>query len=187
MSGAEWYAYGRSQALDLIALPKLFTPDLAPTAAFSYDQTGEVFFTGGVAGGYGIIPKPGFRPEFLLGLLNSRVVDFYHHNVATSMRGGWYSYEARFIKNLPIITASDSEQKTIEVIVAYLLWLNRSNPGNGSGKSKGEVPINMSSYFEQLINGLASELYFQGADAHGEVVPVRTCGRIPAAESGAVT
>ncbi|CAN5797583.1 hypothetical protein BH20VER1_BH20VER1_00630 [soil metagenome] len=69
LTGQDWYAYGRNQALDVITKPKIFTPDLAPKAAFSHDPVGEIFFTGGVAGGYGIIPKKPFSAEFLLGIL----------------------------------------------------------------------------------------------------------------------
>jgi hypothetical protein len=68
MRGRGWYAYGRTQALDVMAHPKIFTPDFAPISAFSYDQKGDVFFTGGAVGGYGIIPQPKIRAEFLLGL-----------------------------------------------------------------------------------------------------------------------
>src|SRR5690606_20105714 len=45
MGGLGWQAYSRNQALDVMPLPKLFTPDLAPRAAFSLDPTGDVFFT----------------------------------------------------------------------------------------------------------------------------------------------
>jgi hypothetical protein len=102
MKGAEWYAYTRNQALDVMALPKVFTPDLSTKAAFSVDQTGELFFTGGVAGGYGLLLDPRYSREYVLGLLNSRLLDWLHHKTATQMRGGWYSYEARFIRGLPI-------------------------------------------------------------------------------------
>ena len=57
MKGKNWYGYGRTQALDVMLLPKIFTPDIAPGASFSLDETGEIFFTGGVAGGYGILVK----------------------------------------------------------------------------------------------------------------------------------
>src|SRR5689334_21156721 len=33
--------------------------------------------------------------------MNSRLLDFYHHKIATQMRGGWFSYEARFISQIP--------------------------------------------------------------------------------------
>lgn len=102
LQGPNWYAFGRTQALDVVALPKLFTPDIAVSASFSYDMSGELFFTGGAAGGYGILVKKPYRPEYVLGLLNSRLVDFYHHRIATQMRGGWFSYESRFIRSLPI-------------------------------------------------------------------------------------
>jgi hypothetical protein len=129
------------------------TPDLAPTASFSYDRTGQVFFTGGVSGGYGVLPVAEVSPEYLLGILNSRVVDFYHHKVATSMRGGWYSYESRFIRNLPIAPASQQQRFRIAGIVSYLIWLNESGAVGGEGGTAQETQ--MYGYFEQLLNALA--------------------------------
>ena len=85
-------------------LSKIFTPDIAARASLSFDETGEVFFTGGVAGGYGILAKPEYRQEYILGLLNSKVLDWMIRQTATQMRGGYYSYESRFIRNLPIHT-----------------------------------------------------------------------------------
>jgi hypothetical protein len=102
--GSEWYQFGRSQALDVMALPKLFTPDLAARASFSFDDTGECFFTGGVAGGYGLLPKRSVSPKFLMGLLNSRLLNWVVSQTGTQMRGGYFSFEARFIRSLPIPT-----------------------------------------------------------------------------------
>lgn len=102
MAGENWYAFGRDQALDVISQPKIFTPDLAMRAAYSLDDTGERFFTGGVAGGYGIVVRDGINRDFVLALLNSRLLDWYVAKTGTTMRGGWHSYEARFIRGAPI-------------------------------------------------------------------------------------
>lgn len=113
MRGENWYAYGRNQALDVMPLPKIFTPDIADRASYSIDESGEAFFTGGVSGGYGILPKPDYARKFVLGLLNSRLLEWYIRNTATWMRGGYYSYESRFIRHLPIcpIDFRDPEER----------------------------------------------------------------------------
>jgi len=100
--GSQWYSYGRNQALDVVALPKIFTPDIATCSSFSLDGTGEIFFTGGVAGGYGILVLPEYSREYILGLLNSKLLDWFIKHTTTQMRGGFFSYESRFIRNLPI-------------------------------------------------------------------------------------
>ena len=130
LKGPQWYTYSRIQALDVMPLPKLFTPDLAPRAAFSWDPTGEYFFTGGVAGGYGLLPSEGYEPEYLLGLLNSRLLDWVVKQTATSMRGGWYSFESRFIRGLPIAQPDGNSSVTKDVIahVRRLLMLAEQLP-----------------------------------------------------------
>ena len=107
---ASWYAYGRSQALDVMPLPKIFTPDIAARASFSLDLVGDAFFTGGVAGGYGILVLPEYSRQYVLGLLNSKLLEWYIRQSATQMRGGYYSYESRFIRHLPIRTINFSDQ-----------------------------------------------------------------------------
>jgi hypothetical protein len=102
MIGPKWYGYIYPKALDVMPLPKLFTPDLAACASFSLDETGDCFFTGGVSGGYGILPKFGVSPKVLLGLLNSRLLNWIVSQIGTQMRGGYLSFEARFIRLLPI-------------------------------------------------------------------------------------
>jgi len=110
MRGKRWLGYSRNQALDVISLPKIFTPDIAAHSSFSLDETGEVFFTGGVAGGYGILVLPEYSREYILGLLNSKLLEWFIHQSATQMRGGYYSYESRFIRHLPIRTIDFSER-----------------------------------------------------------------------------
>ncbi len=109
MHGKRWLGYSRNQALDAISLPKIFTPDIAAHSSFSLDETGEVFFTGGVAGGYGILVLPEYSREYILGLLNSKLLEWFIHQSATQMRGGYYSYESRFIRHLPIRTIDFSD------------------------------------------------------------------------------
>ena len=104
MKGENWFAYGRNQALDVIHLPKIITPDLALLGSYCYDSSGSYYFTGGAAGGYGILSKEGINPKYLLALLNSRLLDWFHHQGSTRFRGGYFSYESRFIKSLPICT-----------------------------------------------------------------------------------
>ena len=77
-------------------------------------RSGEAFFTGGAAGGYGLLTRAPLQAEYLLGILNSRLLDWMHQQRATQMRGGWYSYESRFIAPLPIhpIDFSNKADKT---------------------------------------------------------------------------
>ncbi|WP_233455475.1 TaqI-like C-terminal specificity domain-containing protein [Dolichospermum flos-aquae] len=120
MLGENWYGYSRFQALNVMALPKIFTPDIATGSSFTWDKTGEIFFTGGVAGGYGILVKSNYSWEYILGLLNSKVLEFYLKKLSTSMRGGYYSFESRFIRNLPIKVIDNSqipEKKKHDLIV----------------------------------------------------------------------
>lgn len=102
MKGSGWQAFSRVQALDVMPLPKVFTPDLAPRAAFAPDLSGDVFFTGGVSGGYGLLFDADESDEYFLALLNSNVLDWYLKHISSPMRGGWYSFEAKYIRHLPI-------------------------------------------------------------------------------------
>ncbi|MCS3697192.1 BREX-1 system adenine-specific DNA-methyltransferase PglX [Salinibacter ruber] len=97
-----WYGYVYPKALEVIDRPKIFTPDFADVASYAFDESGERYFTGGAAGGYGILVDPPHSPWYALALLNSRLLDRILKTVSSTFRGGWYSYESRFIKHLPI-------------------------------------------------------------------------------------
>ena len=100
--GTKWYMYSRNQALDVMGEKKIFTPDIAPHPCFSVDSTGKTCFTGGVAGGYGILLRDQSLTFYILGILNSTIVNWFIRNTSTQMRGGFYSFESKYIKNIPI-------------------------------------------------------------------------------------
>jgi len=158
MNHEGWYGYGRSQAFDVMSLPKIFTPDLAPRASYAFDPTGECFFTGGAAGGYGILPNEGESVSFLLALLNSPVLDWFHHQQAAPMRGGWFSYESRYIRNLPIPDADDHQKQVLECLVGYLLHLRKGEIE--SPALDNSTAALMAGFFEQWVNALVYQLFF---------------------------
>jgi hypothetical protein len=163
MKGDGWYRYGRNQALDVIRLPKIITPDLATSASYCYDAEGTYYFTGGTAGGYGIIPRDHINPKYLLGLLNSRLVNWFLHQVSTTFRGGYFSYEARFVKQLPIhlIDFSNSAEKKwyddLVVLVDVMLALHQClQKAVGTEREQLQRQIEKT---DREIDGLVYELY----------------------------
>jgi type I restriction-modification system DNA methylase subunit len=164
MRGERWYAYGRTQALEVMSFPKIFTPDIAARASFSLDETGDLFFTGGVAGGYGILVLPEYSTKYILGLLNSKLLEWFLRQSATQMRGGYYSYESRFIRNLPIRTIALSNptdkahhDKMVE-LVERMLSLHKELVAAKTPDDKTRIQRQID-VTDQQIDRLVYELY----------------------------
>ncbi len=100
MRGPSWYAYIYPKNIEVMRTPKILIPDIAGHASFALDESGEYAFTSG----YGITLKSQVAesPEYILGLLNSRVLDFYLKSISTTLRGGFFRYFTQFVERLPV-------------------------------------------------------------------------------------
>ena len=109
MRGPNWYAYVYPKNLDIMTRRKILVPDIADRAAFAIDSDGDFAFTSG----YGVTLKENVRESdrFILGLLNSRVLDFYLKRVSTSLRGGYFRYFTQYLEQLPIRTIDFADRK----------------------------------------------------------------------------
>lgn len=164
MRGDKWYGYVYPKALDVMPLAKIFTPDIAQNASFSLDETGNVFFTGGVAGGYGVLVLPEYSREYILALLNSKLLDWFVRQTATQMRGGYFSFESRFIRNLPIHCANldDRDEKSshdhLVELVNQMLGLNRQHRQARDSQDKTFLQRQIDATNQQ-IDRLVFEIY----------------------------
>jgi hypothetical protein len=102
MKGPQWYGYVYPKNIEVMASSKILVPDIADRASFALDESGRYTFTSG----YGITLKESISetPKYILGLLNSKVLDFFLKQVSTTLRGGFFRYFTQFIEQLPIRT-----------------------------------------------------------------------------------
>jgi len=102
---SDWYGYVYLKNMDKFDHPKIMTQVLANRSTFAIDFEGKYYFPGGGnAGGYGITIKDGVNLslEYICGLLNSNLLDWFLKKISTRFRGGFYSYAKRFSGRLPI-------------------------------------------------------------------------------------
>ena len=94
-----WYAYGRTQNLNLFGRARILVPDMMERAAFAYDEPGTAAFVSG----YGIIFKKAHSNlhYYFTGLLNSALLSEYLKSVSTPLRGGWYRTFPQFLRQVP--------------------------------------------------------------------------------------
>ncbi len=100
MDTETWYAYGRTQNLDLFGIPRILVPDMMERASYAFDERGDSAFVSG----YGIILKEKYRElhAYFTGLLNSTLLSEYLKSVSTPLRGGWYRTFPQFLRQIPI-------------------------------------------------------------------------------------
>ena len=126
-----WYGYGRPQNLDQFEVVKLVNASMGIRAAFALDEQGIYGFVGGGSGVYGTLLKPGHSYLYVLGLLNSRLLDFYFQRISSRFRGGFYVYRPQYVGQLPIrrIDFDNPEEKKMHddlaALVGRMLELNR--------------------------------------------------------------
>ncbi len=107
--------------------PKLIFPDISLRGNFILDEKGE-FYT--VNTSY-IIPT---NNKYLLGLINSRLLDFAYSNISSSYRGGYLRYVYQYVAQLPVRTIDFSTIQDVEKhnrmvgLVERMLELHKRTP-----------------------------------------------------------
>jgi type II restriction/modification system DNA methylase subunit YeeA len=103
-------------------------------------------------------------PKYILGLLNSKVLDFYLKQVSTTLRGGFFRYFTQFLEQLPIRTinfkdpADAARHKKMVALVERMLTLHEK-------MATAAVPSDNEGYRRQIgatdtqIDRLVYELY----------------------------
>ena len=102
MNGVRWYAFGRTQNLGMHGFKKLAIPRLVNRLKALYDN-GAQFCLDNVDVG-GLILKEPIDSNYLyvVGLLNSKLLDFYFRRISVAFRGNYLSANRQFIEPLPI-------------------------------------------------------------------------------------
>ncbi|MFT5885069.1 MAG: adenine-specific DNA-methyltransferase [Arcticibacterium sp.] len=55
------------------------------------------------------------------------------------MRGDWFSFESRYIKDIPITTPNKIEKSQIESLVNQILSLKKENPSADTSALEAEI------------------------------------------------
>lgn len=101
----EWYGFHRAREMRFLEVDKLITSHTSISPSFTY-ATGSNYFNQNV---YGIEIKKEISLIQILGILNSKLSDFYIRNTSSMINGGYFLYKTDYISNLPIITKEKSQ------------------------------------------------------------------------------
>jgi adenine-specific DNA-methyltransferase len=162
MAGSNWYGFVYPKNLNVMLEPKLLVPDIADRACFALDENGDYAFTSG----YGITFHDTVKHplKFMLGLCNSRILDFYWRRVSTPLRGGFFRNFTQFIEQFPVADSTSAQRGAVSLLADYLIYLNQQFATDSTIQNTRD-PL-MLAYFEQILNGLVYELYFL-EEVHG--------------------
>lgn len=154
--GEYWWELRTCEYYDEFEKNKIIIPAIVKNASYSFDE--RKFYSNDKTS---IIPT---NNKYLLGLINSKAVDYYLKSIAATKQGGYFEYKPMYVSKLPIIQI-DSENKTqqflhdeIVKLVNQLLKLNEE-------KAETKLQIQISQlkskidYCENRINEIVYQLY----------------------------
>lgn len=154
-TGHQWFELQASPAeVDRFEKTKIIYPDIYEHQSFAIDTLG--YYAGNTC--Y-FIPT---EEIWLCGLLNSQLIEWFYSMISNSIRGGYLRAFSDYMKQIPIPTATEAEQKAIETLVGYVLHLTaalKDIPSVGQGLEQASADKVMTQYFEKIIDGLVYELY----------------------------
>jgi TaqI-like C-terminal specificity domain len=152
-----WYAFGRSQNLSEMEQTKILTPSIANAASYTLDKNDYYYFVGSGGGsGYGITLKE-INPvsyEYLLGLLNSKLLDSYLQSYSSTFRGRYFAYNRQYIEKLPIYVPDPSDKSKykyctkIEEYVKKIIEFKKDSKRNSDAE-----------FLENKIDELVHKIY----------------------------
>jgi type I restriction-modification system DNA methylase subunit len=108
-----WYEFGRPNNHEKFEQVKLMTQLLSTGNKFALDLTGKFFFI--AVGGDCITLKAQYKNinmyKFILGLLNSRVLEYFLKHISPVHEGGFYLYIKQYLEEFPIVLPNNKKKK----------------------------------------------------------------------------
>lgn len=163
-SAKTWYEIWCERTFRQQEVDKIVVRELSPNNQFAYCDR-NTFYMDTVCG---IIPKDKNFGKllYLLGLLNSTLLEFVYKQTTVPKAGGFYIYKTMFLKNLPIRRSdfnNPAEKKRYDDLVALvdrMLELNkRLAPIRNTVCAEQEELLRQIKQTDQEINNLVYDLY----------------------------
>jgi len=150
-------------------LPKLLVPSIAVGSCFAADLEGQYYFVGsggGGGGGYGIWLRPNVEISYLylLGVLNSRLLDHFLKLTSTPYRGGYIALNRQYIEHLPIRAVDFSDSTDVArhdrmvALVERMLDLHKKLAAARTPDEKTRLQRQIAA-MDRQIDALVYELY----------------------------
>ncbi len=121
--------------LSLWEQAKVLIPYMTTRLRAYPDHADHLYFVNVTTGGFGVVPtESACGINYLCGLLNSRLLDFFLKQVSTTFHGGYFAANKQFIEQLPIrqIDFGDPEDRRrhdeMVALVERMLDLHRRLP-----------------------------------------------------------
>jgi type I restriction-modification system DNA methylase subunit len=159
-----WYMYGRHQNLALHERKKLAIPRLVQRLQVFYDSKGEFYLDNVDVGGILLEDTSEENYLYVLGVLNSALVNWYFQKLSAPFRGAYRSANRQFIEPLPIRTIdSDSDCQVRDAIIAKVRRMldlqQRISPIRNQNTSERDDTQHEIDRVDSEIDDLVYELY----------------------------
>jgi hypothetical protein len=159
----DWYAYARAQNIGTFLGSKFLVPYMTTRLRTNLDDSGTLFFVNITTGGYGLRVKANENSKYILGLLNSRLLDHCIKQTTNRFRGGYFAINKQALERLPYrpISFSDPAEKAahdkLVGLVEQMLALHRRLPSVRTPGEKEMVQRQIEStdgQIDRLVYGL---------------------------------
>jgi len=161
MQGDKFYAYIYPKNLTEFAAVKVMTPEIALGCQMTLDNSGSLYHTTKV---YSFAFKdPHANINYLLGLLNSKVLWYFLSNTGYVLRGGYYTFKTDYLKPFPIPESTPEQEKAIEQFVVRILAAKKRDPKTDTTEMEQAIDqlvyalYNLTDAEIALIEGQASD------------------------------
>lgn len=154
--GEYWWELRACDYYDEFERPKIFWPEIAGGARFTFDNSG--YYANNKA--Y-LIPT---SDRYLLGLLNSALLRLFIHSVSTDLQGDSFNFSAVFVERTPIRTIDRTDPEDVArhdrmvTLVDRMLSLNKQLQGANTPHDKTSLQRQIEATDGQ-IDALVYELY----------------------------
>lgn len=162
-SNKKWYELWNQRNPSKFEQKKILVAEIAPESRFVFDDNNYYFNTKV----FGLVLKDRYNAisyKFLLGLMNSALLNFYHKFTSVPKAGGYFEYKTQFIMPYPIpnLDIEDTDFIKVHDQVSNLVETQLSNHkslAKVDSETKKQLIQKQIDATDEKINGLVYKLY----------------------------
>lgn len=161
VSNKNWYEIWNPRKIKWFKQDKIITPNLSAKNNFAIDfgenKSGGYFFIDHDC--YGIILKEKKRENYLylLGILNSKLIEFFIKQKSPMFSGGYYKYHTQYLEQIPIVQAKIEIKKSLISLVREIIALNKKL--NALGNKQTDERKELERKIKETDNKIDQEVY----------------------------